>query len=267
AIVTYERGKYPVMEINGEDKRTLWEEMEIDVGVDYTTGGQTPRYILEHLLEDDAGELDADIDIPDFDNTTTLYHQWIEMTVTEIIQQIIDRYGYFFKITVDDDNTCRKISDDNDIDHIYTDVNSILTFTPDDTFSDYVNRIICTCESREFQTNIKHEETVITTVTGTLGWWGEKEEKQIWFDTEKDKQYYPIDVLNLQRGLRTVESAKANMMFRLSGSVQESIKEWADDNTYCILRLGAPDLRPILLTSIFAYIAAASNLEFGGKYV
>jgi len=263
-MVTYKRGEYPIIQIRGEDKRHIWNEMEVIVGVDYTAG-QSPEYILSYLLEDDVGELLADIDIPTFDNTTTLFVQFVEMTVIEIIEQIMNRYGYFAKITVSDDFTCRKISNTNDIDHIYSNADTIIEYTPDDTFSDYTNKIIVTCEGTEYFENIKYEDTVIKTVTGTLGWWGQEKNKTIWFDEEHKKMFKPISANNLNHSLRAIESAEGSMMFRLAGSVSENITIWSDTDTYCILEIEAPDLRLVLVSLLAAYATSLYSNSWAAR--
>lgn len=252
SMITYERGKYPLMDIKAEDKRILWDNHEIDVTDWYDN---TPENILAHILEYKAGENPLDIDIPTFGNSTTLYHQWVETTILDIIKQICDRYGYFPKITVDDDFTCRKISDQNTITHTYNDLKQILTYTTDDTFSDYTNKIIVTCEGRDFQERVFPKERVLF-LTGSMGWWGCKKTRREYYSENREKQ-----VKNPE--LRKLESAEG-IMFELAGKVKEHISEEDTNNKYVDVTIEAPDLRPALVAAIAIYTGASYIKNFFG---
>lgn len=253
SMITYERGKYPVMEIKAEDKRLLWADKEILVSTNYEQ--KNPEYIMGHLIENEGEEDITDIDIPSFDNSTILFHQWTDTDLLTIIEQICNRYGYFFKITVNDKCTCSKISDSNSITHIYTATEKIITYTPDDTFSDHTNKIIVACEGRDTVQRIFPQERVLF-LTGTMGWWGQKKDRKEYYNENREKQ-----VMNpLIKKLETTEG----IMFELAGKVKESIAEIDPDNKYVVVRIEAPDLRPALIAAISIYIGAGSIPGFIG---
>lgn len=246
SMITYEREKYPVMEIKAEDKRIFWLEGEIQVSTNYEQ--KTPEYILGHLIENEGGEDVTDIDIPTFNNSTNLYVQWTDTDLLTIIEQICNRYGYFLKITVDDKITCRKISDTNTVTHTYTTLNKLITYTPDDTFSDHTNKIIVTCEGRDEVERIFPMERVLF-LTGTMGWWGQKKDRKEYFSDNREKR-----VMNpLIKKLETTEG----IMFELAGKVKESIAETDPDYKYVIVRIEAPDLRPALIGAIAVYVGGS----------
>lgn len=243
SMITYERGKYPIMDIKAEDKRILWREHEIFATDWYDN---TPENIMSDVLENEAGEDFADIDIPVFGNSTTLYHQFVEMTPLEIIIQICNRYGYFPKITVDDKFTCGKISNTNTVTHTYLNNDKLLTYTPDDTFSDYTTRIIVTCEGRDFEERVFPEERVLF-VTGTIGWWGCKQTRQEYYSENKEKM-----VKNPYLKLYEPTSD-------IFGGGVEAIRILETDPNYKWLTIfiEAEDMRPKLAAAVLAFLIAA----------
>jgi len=90
---------------------------------------------------DVVGLAAEDIDFPTFDNSINLYYQWLDTPFKEVLDQICNRFGYFLRMSVDGKVTARRVSDANTVDHDYSDLTKVINFTPDDSFSDFTNRV------------------------------------------------------------------------------------------------------------------------------
>jgi hypothetical protein len=163
------------------------------------------------------------------------------------VEQIANRFGYFLTMDVDDKLTARLISDSNSVDHAYSDTAQVVNFTPDDTFSDFVNRIVVTGESLNY-TEVLYGEERITSLSGTVGWWGFKEDETIWYSDDQSRR------VRFPR-LEVLESS-SSILFQLAGDVSESIEEIDENDLYCVVEIKAPNLVPLLLSAIAGYIAA-----------
>jgi hypothetical protein len=246
-MTTYKRGEYPTIKITCHDKRYMWDDMEVRVSDFFEQDGDL---VLRDIVHNEAGEELTDIDIPTFDNTTTIYVQFIDMTVSEIISQLCNRYGYFPKIDINDDFTCRKISDQNDVDHVYSDNSKLIQYTPDDSFSDYTNRIIVTCEDREHYESIFTAERV-GEIIGTAGYWGMTKYLRFRYDSTEYKR--------IRNPFLKEVSPIEGMMFELAGKVSVEIDDPTASDLYVDVTIKVPDLRPLLVATIFAYIVALQD--------
>ncbi len=133
------------------------------------------------------------------------------------------------------------------MDHAYTDTAQVVNFTPDDTFSDFVNRIVVTGESLNY-TEVLYNEERITGLSGTVGWWGFKKDKKVWYSDDKTRR------VRFPR-LEVLEST-SSILFQLAGDVSEGIEEIDADDQYCVVEISAPNLIPLLMSAIAGYLAA-----------
>jgi hypothetical protein len=102
---------------------------------------QYPESIIESIVTDFGGMVSGDVDLPLFDNRYVVWHQWMDTTVKKMVDQVCERFGYYPTISVDNKLTARRISDSNATDHS-TDVTKIIDFSPDDSFSNFINRVV-----------------------------------------------------------------------------------------------------------------------------
>lgn len=241
----YEKGKYPTMAIVAEDKRTLWQHKDVIATDAYAD--LDPDAILEDLLidqgfADDSGDFAWVV----IDNETHLEHQWMETPLLDIVNQIVDRYGYFLVIDVDDKISARKIALNNAVDHTYANNNQLLTFSPDDTYSDFVNRVIVVGQELDF-TEVTYAEEAVKTLNGTIGWWGCKNEYTVWYSDDHSR------VCRDPR-LKVIESV-TSIGFAFHSGLSEEISYEDVNEQYCIVTVEAPNLIDQLIAGTVAWAA------------
>jgi hypothetical protein len=247
------RGEYPVMKIEALDQRALWQNSHV-----YATDiyANTPEEILTDLMTDIADMAVGEIDTLSIDNSSTLYNQWIETTLDDILTQVCERYGYYYRFTVDGKFSVRKITNLGTVTHTYADHATIIEYTPDDRYSDFTNRVTVIGQERDYTTVLFNEEQVAT-LQGTLGWWGCKKEHVVWFSTDQSRRC-------MNPRLVVLETAMSIPM-RLAGNVEESIEECpeAGDFKYCTVNVKAPNLIGPLIGNVLGYVALCSIPDMG----
>jgi hypothetical protein len=252
----YRRPEYPVMGIVAEDRSCFWERANVTATPPYDT---TPKLIIEDVLGTFAGlSVVDDCDIPNFDDSITLFHQWVESNVKDIVDQVCERFGYFPTIDVDGKVTARKISDSNPIDplQVYLGTSKQIEFTPDDSYSDFTNRVIVIGEGRSF-IEVLFGEEMVAELHKTVGWWGHKESHDVWYSDDGSRRCrYPR--------LEIIESVK-NFNFKLGGG-REYISGVDPAERYCIVRIESPDLVAWLIVAIVLYIVLRSIADVVGWF-
>jgi hypothetical protein len=239
--IKYQRKQYPVLGIKAEDELSIWESHHV-AATDYYE--DTPKNILEDIVEE-IGGLDSDEhSFPILDGSCVLYYQWVDVTLKSILEQICERFGYFLMIDVDGKVTARKISESNSINHEYDSSVAIIDFTPDDSFSDFVNRVIITCDGRDL-IEVVYPEEMVAELHKTVGWWGHKEHHNVWYSVDGTRRCrYPR--------LEVVESVK-NFNFKLGGG-SERIDSTDPAERYCVVKIKSPNLVAWLIVAIVLYI-------------
>lgn len=229
--LSYRRGEYPTLSVEAEDKRVLWEEMDIIATAHYEA---FPEDIISNIVQIHAGEDSGGIDLPVFENKYQVWHQWLDTDVKKMIEDICYRFGYFPRITVDDKLSARKIAEDAAVDHLYSNLTSILEFSPDDSFSDFTNRVTVVGETRDFIEVLQQEEP-IQALSGTVGWWGHKKTFRIWYSEDHERRCR-------DPRMEVIASVK-NFNFRLGGGA-EYISEVDTDEQWVEITVEMPNLVP-----------------------
>ena len=242
--LSWERPKYPVMEVEAEDRRVFWEFANMIATPYYET---SPKIILEDILTTFAGFDPADLNFPTFDQSETLYQQWIDTAIKDVLDQVCNRFGYHFRIEVDGKASARKISDANPINHIYAGTTWLKNYSPDDSFSDYVNRVIVCGEGRDY-IEVLYNEEALGTLSGTVGWWGHKKHKTFWYAEDGSRRCrFPR--------LEVIESVR-EFNFKL-GHGSEHISSTDPSERFCIITIDTPNMVGWLIGLIVAYIVLA----------
>ena len=240
----YEQGSHPTLDVVAEDVRTWWEDAEIST--QYYTA--TPESILADIIETYGGILASDIIISTMTGTYVIWQQWVDRTIKEIVEEICNRFGYFPRITVDNDFEVGVISASRPTDHVYGDLTKIQGFTPDDSFSDYTNRVVVVGESRGFL-EVTFPEEQIDTIGGTGGWFDGQKNFTVWYSKDKTRTCR-------DPRLEVIQSIK-EFGWKLGGG-GESISFTDPDEKYCIVTVNFPNLTGALLGACAAIVAAAA---------
>lgn len=239
----YQRGTYPLVKVIAYDRRCLWESHQVDVSALSET---YPEDSIKSIVTAEMGDTADNYNLPTFAGRFSFDAQWIDTYLKDIVEQIANRFGYYLTMDVNDKLTARLISDSNAVNHAYADTTKIVNFTPDDTFSDWTNRIVVTGESLDY-TEVLYDEERITGLSGTVGWWGFNKDKKVWYSADKSSRVrFPrLEVLESTSGI----------LFQLAGDVRESISEIDEDDKYCIVEITAPNLIPVLISALAIYAA------------
>jgi len=254
AKLSYERGRYPSMAVKAEDKRCLWEALDIPATPYYTT---TPEEIIKSVLTVFDDEVLENIVLPTFGGSYVVDHQWMDTTVKKVVEDLCYRFGYFPFVGQDDTVGARRISDSNAIDHVYADLTKILSFTPDDSYSDFTNRVTVEGESRESVEVLQKEERV-ETLSGTVGWWGGKKVLRV---------YYSQDQNRACRNARIeISQSVSSFNFRIGGG-GESITAFDPNDKWVEITIDVPNLVPVLVAALTALLITALACYGGLPYV
>lgn len=238
AKLSYQRGTYPSMTVSAQDRKVFFEQGLVQVSDYYQ---DYPEAVLQDVLKKSFNLIDANFDLPTFDDREIVYQQWIDTQVKDIVDQICNRFGYFLRMTVDDKVSARKISNANSVDHAYADTTKIIDFTPDDSFSDFTNQVIAIGHSL-IDIPVIYPEAKMQTLNGTCGWWGFKKDFTI---------YYSLDGSKICQSprLNILESTQS-IAFQMEGQVEESITYIDPNGLYCVVTVTAPNLIPLLMSGI-----------------
>jgi hypothetical protein len=183
--LSYKRGDHPVLSLSCTGKTTIWRYQQVAVSALYS--GSMPDDVIRDLLDDHTTWLNSDYSIPVFSAEHSLYYQWIDKTLWEIIEEICDHFFYAMFEDADGVFTCRPVSLTQSVDHEYGDDTKLQNFSPDDNYSDYTNRVRVIGESNDY-TEVLHDEEMITSRSGTVGWWVKKTTEDIYYDEDGERQ-------------------------------------------------------------------------------
>jgi hypothetical protein len=248
--MTYRRGEHPVMRVTCEDIRTLWQQSTITATEFYDAAN--PADVLLDLVTT-HGNLNAEtqVDLPnDLVGGHTIDHQWIDTKTMDCIKDITDHWGYYPFFDVTGKFTIRQIALTASPAHIYTSANSLIGFSPDDSYGDFVNQVIVKGEGRYF-IEVTYAEELMTSDAGTMGWWGCSETKRYYFsDDQKAKARLPR--------LANIESPSINVLFVEKGGGEVSMSTIDPDGYYVEVYIAAPDLILVVVSSIAALVAMAA---------
>lgn len=238
---SYGRGKYPTMQVSCEDKRALWEDSEI-VATDHYEA--YPEDILSGVLQIFAGMSPGEINLPTLEGRYIIWFQWLDTTPKKIVDALLNRFGYYPTIDVNDLFTARKISVSNAINRTLSDLTKIIDFSPDDSFSDFVNRVVVTGESRDF-VEVLYSEEPVQMLSGTTGWFGGQEVFRVWYsDDHKKRARHP----RLE-----VKMSVSKMAFGMGGG-SESITAVDPDELWIEITINVPNLIAQAVASLLALI-------------
>lgn len=252
--LSYERGRYPSMTVRAEDKRCVWEALDVPATPYYTT---SPEEIIKSVMTVFAGEVLENIVLPAFAGSYVIDHQWMDTTVKKVVEDLCYRFGYFPMVRQDDTVTAKRISDSNPVDHVYADLTKVLSFTPDDSYSDFTNRVTVEGESRESVEVLQKEER-IETLSGTVGWWGGKKVIRV---------YYSEDQNRACRNPRIeIGQSVSSFNFRI-GEGGESITAIDPNDKWVEIMIDVPNLVPVLMGALVALIVTAIFCYGGLPYV
>ncbi|MFW6001810.1 MAG: sialidase family protein [archaeon] len=260
--MSYGREKYPIMKITAEDRRTFWESSEIRATTRFDDS--YPEYIIKEILKAYTNMEDEDFEDTVFDNLerVKITHQWLDTNLLDIIDQIYNRFGCFIKFNTNGNLDFGTLSLTKTVSNTYTARDTIIEYSPDDKYSDFTNRVTIEAQEKN-HIEVMYPEEQITTLSGTVGWWGYKNDFRIWYSEDKSRRC-------ANPRLEVIETT-TGIAFKLAGKISEKL---VDDDPYklsCKVVVEAPSLVVALLIAIAIYIAATAVGDiapsFGGMTI
>ncbi len=253
--MTYERPKYPSMHVTAKDGRVFWEENEVVATDNYAA---IPEEVVSGLLQDHAGLLVGDIDISAWDNSALIFVQWIDMNLSEILKKIEDRFGWAIVIGVDNKVHAVKRTMNKSVNHTYTGTNWLIELTPDDTFSDFTNKVIVIGQERD-KIRVTFAEERILGDTIIHDWNDGEKTYRIYYSNDKSRtcNIPRLKEIDYQKSLAFTAHAKiSNYIVGYGDATIELSAMDTVNHKWCELTVSTPDLSPALHEKIVALIGS-----------
>ncbi|WP_018704665.1 hypothetical protein [Anaeromusa acidaminophila] len=247
--LSYKRGNYPVLSVECEDRRTLWENLGIVASQYYS--GITPDAALGNLLQSYAGVEQTELDLTAMGEEDELYYQWLDTTVKAAVESITNRYGYYMDVDLADNTIkARRIAKDNPVDHVYASVTNLLEFSPDDSYSTLTNRVTVTGEGRT-PLDVETAEESVGSESGTLGFFQHKQVHRIYYSDDHQKRAV--------RPRMEITQNVSSIGFKMGGQMKQWISAVDPEWHWVEVTSQGPNLMPVLLGAIALFLLGKSQ--------
>ena len=247
----YERGSHPVINITCEDRSTFWDEIIVTATEGYRA--DTIANVLGDLLENVASVNSDHYNIPTPTNDHPIYIQWVDESLQDIIDDILNHFGAFGYWQTNGIWTFKEIDLTATVDHDYTDISDqkLFRYSPDDSYSSFINRVTVKCEGIDFL-EVLWDEEQIETIDGTIGFWSKEETIDVYYSKDRTRRcrYPRLDILQ--------SIADYSPLIKLLGGHGDEYISYLDPlETYCTIDIEAPD------RAIYVFSFAAAVLSIG----
>lgn len=253
AKIEYSLRAYPIIKVKAKSKSSIWQEQHIISTALYST---SPEALLTGVLTGHAQLSDGDYNIPTFDNTHIIEHQFVDINVWDAVEEIADHWFYNPYDDMDGIFTMVKLDLDKTIDHIYSSNNKLIEFTPDTSHSDFTNSVRVIGETADY-VDVLYEEELIDTLAGTIGWWENTKTRTVRYSKDgsnerkcRNPRLHVVQSISFQAPLLDAMD---------NGEGGEYISEVDVNEQYCIVTIDVPDLTSFLAASMTALAIAISS--------
>jgi hypothetical protein len=259
--LSYSRPEHVVLEVTARTIDSLWRDARI-VLTEYYDNAQ-PKNVVEDLVDDWTVLEGAEYAIPTFDDTHEIWHQWSDETLYDVIKDILDHFGYTFFFTTAGVFTPKKVDFEASVSHAYSGQTQITEYTPDTSFSNFVNKIRVIGESHDF-IEVLYDAEMITTLAGTVGWWNETFTKRVYYNEERTKTCRnPYINANISLGDFSY--------FIFKGGGKEYISDEDPNETWVEITFEGPNLIPVVVGLAIGVVAlgaiASECFLFCGPFI
>lgn len=250
--LSYKIGDHPKIEITCKDISEIWKNATVTTTAHYEE--LSPEYVASNILED-FGNLDpANIQFGDNGTWTgshVITHQWLDETLYNILEEILDHWGYVLFADVDGNITALEVDLSKAIAHYYSDESTMLSYSPDLSYSDYTNQVVVKGESLDF-VEVLYPEELVAAYAGTLGWWGCSETKRL---------YYSDDEQRVCRNIRlyVIDSPTINIFWTEKGGGSISITDEDIEGRWVEITIVAPNLITAFSLAIGVVLAVGAS--------
>lgn len=247
--VKYQRGEYPAISVQCEDYRTIWEDNTI-VATPYYEA-LYPETIITNLLTIHGGLEESQINLPTLTHRHTMICQFLDVNLRDCLKDILDHFQAFDLVDVDGRFIIREINLDSTVHHTYTDSKQVIHISPDDSFSNFINRVVVKGEGN-YHIEILYGHETVATLSGTTGWWGKKEKIKVWYS--EDHQRTCRDPI-----LTILESVKDFKFFVLKGGGGEEISAVDINEQWVEVKIDSPNLVGVAIGLAAAIVAVGTK--------
>lgn len=247
--VSYQRGTHPTITVQCCDLKRLWQEHKV-IATDYYDG-QLPDVVLEDLLDSWTVLAGADYNISSFTNEHTIWTQFADLTFWEILQAILDHFGYIGHFDVDGVFVNLPVDFDKAVDHTYSDLTHIRDLSPQGNYGSFVNQVRVIGETHN-EIEVLYEAEQVASRNGTMGWWCESEEMRIYYSADRTmvgrNPYLDVSI-----------SLADFQYFIFKGGGREYISNVDTNNRYCDVTLEGPNLIGVVIGLAISAITIGYN--------
>lgn len=241
----YERGEYPTAKVQCSDYKKILNDVNVVASERYDD--TAPEELIIDLITTFSVLTAGDISFSTFTDTHDITHQFIDTSVMDAVDELLDHFNNFSFVDVDGILTAREIDLAAATDHSYTDSSKIINFTPDDSFSSFTNRVIVRGEGNE-PVEVVYPEEVVGTLSGTGGWWGTEQVERFYYDKNSNKKCRDPR-LNI---LQSVTDAE---LFMMKGGGEEYISDVDPYELWVEITIQFPDYTEAMIAAIAILIA------------
>jgi hypothetical protein len=254
--VKYQRGEYPIISVQCEDYRTVWEDNTI-VATPYYEA-LYPETIITNLLTLHGGLRVDQINLPTLTHRHKMICQFLDVNLRDCLKDMLDHFQAFDLVDVDGTFIIREIDLGGSVHHAYTDSKQMIHMTPDDSFSNFINRVVVKGEG-DYYIEILYGYETVATLSGTTGWWGKKEKVRVWYSEDHSRTCRDPQ-------LNVLESVKDFKFFIFKGGGDEYISSIDVNEQYVVITIKSPNLVGVLFGLAAAILSvgyAASSCVLG----
>jgi hypothetical protein len=238
AKMRYVRPDYPILEVTARTMDSLWRDARIALTSYYD--GSMPDIILEDIITDWTILGGAEYDIPSpMQDEHEIWHQWTDESIYDIVKDILDHFGYIMFFSNEGVFTPTPLNFTKAVDHAYGDQTHVQEYTPDNTFSNFVNQIRVIGETHDM-IEVLYDPELITNVSGTCGWWNETITKEVWYNEERTRTCR-------NPYLNAIISTKDFSYFIFKGGGGEEITDIDNNELWVEVTIEGPNLIPVVV--------------------
>ncbi len=240
--VRYGRGDYPTIVVECEDYRTIWEDNQIVATRHFDD--QYPETVLQLLLTDHGGLIAGDLDIPTLSARHKLWCQFLDDTLGGIVEALLGHFEAFAVVGPTGEYSVREIDLAGAVSHVYPGLGHFVQVTPDDAYSDFVNRVVVKGEGRHF-IEVLYEEESVGALAGMTGWWGKKTKERVWYSEDHERTCR-------DPRLEITQSIRDFSLFLMKGGGREYISAVDPNEKWVEITIESPNLVGVFIATLGA---------------
>lgn len=246
---------HPKLTVEFEDPSTFWDDYILTASEGHR--GSNLSSVLAGILEDALGYSATDYVNPTWNHLHSLYCQWVEVSIEDIMSEIDTHFGCFRHWGADNKLRWKYVDLSGDtVHHTYSSLIHVIDYQPTDRYGSFINRVTVKCEGIDPLEVLWDEET-IENLNGTLGFWCKEDEFKVYYSKDRTRRVrHPR--------LEVIESLKdySPLLNLLGANADEYINDEDPNETWCQIKQEAPD-RAVYVLGFSASVLALGYAAIG----